>query len=297
MIIPHLRLVITNNCNYNCYFCHKEGFNSSNVENLNFKTILDISTLAKKYNISKIRITGGEPLLRKDILDIIKGIFELNPTIDLSLTTNGYYLEEYAHSLYSMGIKRINVSLVSLDMKRYKQITGVDGLAKVIRGIKKARNVGISISLNVIIMKQNIIELKDFIAFCKENDINLRLLDILPTDKISKENRISLSMINKLIKEIGYKSHKKLINNTLVNVYDTKKIKIVTKVKSFRNECTSCVNKDKCGEGIYALRLNPYGKLQPCLYKDETILNFEGLESNIREENFIKAFEIVGGVR
>ena len=147
--IKHIRFSVTSECNYKCIYCDKEGFIPKTTD----LTVDEITKLcrilAEVLNVTRIKFTGGEPLCREDIIQIIKNVYDLHLYKDISLTTNGYFLEEKAEELYNAGLNRINVSLNSLKPKIYKKLNRSDSLNKVLKGLEKAKEVGLNpIKLN-----------------------------------------------------------------------------------------------------------------------------------------------------
>jgi cyclic pyranopterin phosphate synthase len=167
--IISLRISITTRCNLNCVYCHHDGMLPSNDE-ITPDEIYLICKIAKSLGISKIRISGGEPLIRKDIIEIISKIASLNFK-DISITTNGTLLEDYALELKNAGLNRANISLDSLKDKTYKFISGKNCLDKVKKGIIKAVEVGLyPVKINMVLMKNiNDKEVFDVFKFTKKH--------------------------------------------------------------------------------------------------------------------------------
>ncbi|MCW3988432.1 MAG: radical SAM protein, partial [Candidatus Bathyarchaeota archaeon] len=133
--LNNLRISVTQRCNLNCFFCHKEGEDAFGQE-LTPTEITDIVKMACKLGMKKVKITGGEPLLREDIVEIVSSIAQ--HVDEVSLTTNGFLLEEKAEALRSAGLQRVNVSLHAMNSDTFKEITGRTGLRKVEKGIAAA---------------------------------------------------------------------------------------------------------------------------------------------------------------
>ena len=134
--IISLRITITNRCNENCLYCHHDGMVSSKNE-MTPDELFTISKIAKRIGVKKIRLSGGDPLVRKDIVEIVEKIASLDFK-DISLTTNGVLLEKYAQGLKDAGLDRVNVSLDTLNRDTYKYVTSKDYLEKTKAGILKA---------------------------------------------------------------------------------------------------------------------------------------------------------------
>ena len=180
--IISLRISITNRCNVDCIYCHHDGMLESSDE-MTPDEIYQVCRIAKSLGVEKIRLSGGEPLVRRDIVEIVEKINTLGFK-DLSITTNGIYLEKYAQTLKDAGLDRVNVSLDTLDPEIYKMITGADLLERAKNGILKAREVGIyPVKINMVVMNDiNTEELWDMFEFCKGNDLILQLIEIIDSD-------------------------------------------------------------------------------------------------------------------
>lgn len=178
--IKHIRFSVTSKCNFKCIFCDSEGFIPKTSE-LTVKEITKLcKILAEVLKVTRIKFTGGEPLCREEITDIIRNISELRLYKDISMTTNGFFLYEKAEELYNAGLNRINVSLASLKQEVYKEVYNSDSLNKVLRGLQKAKEVGLNpIKLNFVLLKGlNDDELEDIIDFCAKNGFILQLIEL-----------------------------------------------------------------------------------------------------------------------
>ncbi len=182
-IINYLRISITRNCNLKCIYCFSGNLgNEFNSIILKDQEIVRLAKIAISLGIKKIRLTGGEPLMRKGIEKIIKELVSISGLDDLSLTTNGVLLEKYADSLKEAGLKRINISLDTLDEKKFKKITNTNCFKKVMEGIKIAKKIGFApIKINVVVIRGiNDDELENFINFGKENNFVIRFVEYMP---------------------------------------------------------------------------------------------------------------------
>ncbi len=179
--ISYLRLSVTDKCNLKCSYCYSF---SDKTPNLNSCLTVDeifklVRTLAYS-GVNKVRITGGEPLLRSDIADIVSKISEIKSINDISITTNGILLEKFAEKLFRAGLKRINISLDSLNPEIYNRING-GNLKDVLNGISHAKKFFKNIRINVVLLKGvNEKELSDFIEFGLENNLTIRFLELMP---------------------------------------------------------------------------------------------------------------------
>jgi GTP 3',8-cyclase len=152
--INYLRISVTDRCNQRCVYCMpEEGVPMTSHEDvLSFEDILEVVEVAVKLGIDKVRLTGGEPLTRRDILSLVLMIANVKGVKDLSMTTNAVLLEKYALPLKEAGLHRLNVSLDTIDRVKYKEITRRDNLDQVLRGLHKAKEVGFKkIKLNCVV--------------------------------------------------------------------------------------------------------------------------------------------------
>lgn len=178
--IKHLRFSVTKECNYNCIYCDREGMLPKTTE----LTVEEITRLCKILsqilNVTRIKFTGGEPLLRDEMVSIIKNVSDLKLYDDISLVTNGYFLDDKVEDLKNAGLDRINVSLATLDSETYKKIYRVDGLDRVLNGLELAKTMNFKlIKLNYVALKGlNDDHLNDLLEFCAENDFTLQLIEL-----------------------------------------------------------------------------------------------------------------------
>ena len=185
--IRDLRVSLTDRCNFRCFYClpHGEPPIAPKEQMLSYEEIEYACEIFVSLGIEKIRLTGGEPMLRRDIETIIQKLAKLKPRMhDLALTTNGYFLPERAHGLKDAGLDRITISLDSLKRDVFKRMTGVDVLDKVLAGIAAAKEAGLEpIKINAVIVRgHNEDEVADFAAFAREHDVKMRFIEFMPLD-------------------------------------------------------------------------------------------------------------------
>jgi len=187
-VIDDLRISLTDRCNFRCIYCMPaEGLAwLPKREILSFEEILRLARIFTDLGIRTIRLTGGEPLMRQDIDVLIAGLTRLEPTLDLSMTTNGFFLKEKAGRLAEAGLKRINVSVDSLQPERFERMVRRDGqlVFKILEGMRLAREVGLApIKINCVVMRgYNDDELGDFARLGRENDYQVRFIEYMPLD-------------------------------------------------------------------------------------------------------------------
>lgn len=185
--IRDLRLSLTDRCNFRCFYClpHGEPPIAPKEQMLSYEEIEYVAEIFVSLGIDKIRLTGGEPMMRRDIETIIRKIWALKPGLrDLALTTNGYFLPGRATELKTAGLDRITISLDSLKPEVFKSMTGVDVLDRVLEGIEAARQAGLKpIKINAVIVRgHNEDEVSDFAAFARDHDVSMRFIEFMPLD-------------------------------------------------------------------------------------------------------------------
>ena len=248
--IDYLRISVTDRCNLRCTYCMPEK-----MKFLPKKDILSFNELEKlceqfiSRGIKKIRITGGEPLVRKGILDFISNInyYKKNNTLDeITMTTNGTLLEEYGEELYKSGVKRINISLDTLSEKRFQEITRRNNLKKVLKGINKAKRIGFKIKINTVVLKNiNVDEITDIISWSHSNNFDISLIETMPMGEIEDNRFDQYFSINKMKKIIKNKFTLKKSNyktsgpsNYYTALETNKNIGFITPLSN--NFCSSC---------------------------------------------------------
>jgi GTP 3',8-cyclase len=208
--IRDLRVSLTDRCNFRCFYClpHGEPPIAPKEQMLSYEEIDYVCEIFVSLGIEKIRLTGGEPMLRRDIETIIRKLNRLKSSglRDLALTTNGYYIPDRAQSLKDAGLDRVTISLDSLKRDVFKRMTGVDVLDKVLAGIAAAKKAGLEpIKINAVIVRgHNEDEVADFAAFAREHDVKMRFIEFMPLDsghEWSREDVVSGKEIRERINE------------------------------------------------------------------------------------------------
>ena len=186
--IRDLRVSLTDRCNFRCFYClpHGEPPIAPKEQMLSYEEIEYVCEIFVELGIEKIRLTGGEPMMRQDIEVIIGKLGKLKSRglRDLALTTNGYYLPGRAQGLKDAGLDRITISLDSLKRDMFKRMTGVDVLDRVLEGLDAAKTAGLQpIKINAVIVRgHNEDEVADFAAFAREHDVKMRFIEFMPLD-------------------------------------------------------------------------------------------------------------------
>ena len=193
--ITYLRLSVTDRCDLRCTYCMPEKMTFLNKkEVLSFEEMYKLCSGFIQLGIKKIRITGGEPLVRKGIMDFFE---MLSPHLssqleELTLTTNGTQLNKYASQLYANGVRRVNISLDTLDPKKFRNITRIGSVQDVLLGIDAAKDANLKIKINCVALKNiNDDEVDEFINWCVKKDFDLTFIETMPMGDIGNENRLN----------------------------------------------------------------------------------------------------------
>lgn len=192
--ISYLRVSVTERCNLNCVYCGKADCAKKENE-LTPESIYKIVSAFAKCGIKKVRITGGEPLVREDICEIVTHIRAVPEIETVSLTTNGVYLKKYARSLQAAGLDSVNISLDSTDGSTYRHLTGADVLNKVMEGIEEAEKAGLSpLKINAVLMKGvNSDGAGEMINLAKTRNIDVRFIELMPFSESGENNDLRVT--------------------------------------------------------------------------------------------------------
>ncbi len=287
--ILSFRMSITNRCNLNCLYCHHDGMLPSKDEMTPLE-IEKITKIAKDLGVRRVRLSGGEPLIRKDIVDIVDKISQIGFK-DISITTNGTYLSKYSKDLKDAGLDRVNVSLDTLNKDRYKFLTKKDYLDSVKDGILKAVEVGLSpVKINMVMMKGiNEDEVWDMFRFSRDNGLILQLIELMESENcedniFSQDYHLNISPIEEEIEKIAddVKVRKDMQNRRKYYI-GKGEIEIVKPLDN-TNFCSNCTR----------LRLTPRGQIKPCLLRNDNLIDIIGPLRNGASDEELKAIFLDG---
>lgn len=269
--IDYMRVSVTKQCNFRCQYCMPdtpEDFIDKTA--LPLPKMLTFIKLAIDNGIKKIRITGGEPLLRADLCDFISEIHSHAPHIELTLTTNAFLLEKYAQSLKDSGLKRINISLDSLKSERIKRISKRDALPQILRGIHKANELKLGIKLNMVPLQGlNEDEILDMLEFAKAHHFGVRFIEFM--ENIHAKDRLKGLRANEILAHINTKYKTTLLKKDCFGPAKLYAIDDESKNgEAFAFGIISPHEDDFC-QSCNRIRLTSDGVICPCLYYQESV--------------------------
>ena len=178
-VINYLRISVTDRCNLRCCYCMPEGVQDVGMKNiLTFEEIWEIVRTGVSLGITHIRITGGEPLVRKDCVDLIRGIREIPGVETITMTTNGVLLGNYGKQLKEAGVDGVNISLDTLDPEEFYKITGKRELQEVLAGIRAAKTAGLPVKLNAVNRKE--LDPIPLVRYAQEENLPIRFIEMMP---------------------------------------------------------------------------------------------------------------------
>jgi len=283
--IDYLRLAVTDRCNLRCVYCMPpEGISlKSQTEILSYEEMIFFAKVAVAEGISRIRLTGGEPLVRRGMTSFISQLAALKGLDDLSLTTNGILLSRYAKELFESGVKRINISLDTLDEEIYCNLTRGGKLQKVLEGIVTALEVGFNpVKLNVVMLKGINEEIKPFIALVYEYPVHIRFIEFMPVGKeVGMDALVPAAKIKKKLQGFGDLEAVYSLNGAGPARYF--RLPGALGTLGFIPAMSQCFC-EECNR----LRLTADGYLRTCLFSEEELNVREALRQGAKEED-IKA--------
>jgi len=277
--IHKLRLSVLDRCNFRCFYCMPENQQFLPSEKLMSKEqIFNISSiLVDQHEIDEIRITGGEPCLRPDLIDIMLELSKLDIK-KLGLTTNGMFLKKDLPLLAKTKCKYLNVSLDSLNQKGFKKLAGRDGLQQVLESIFMAKELGFVVKINTVLMKGiNDQEINDFVNFSLENDIELRFLELMKIGVGQKYFDTCFMSADTTQKIIETKYSLEKVNVPLDSTCYKFKVNGKSDIGFIASE-----SKPFCS-GCSRLRLSAMGEIRPCLMLNSGISLLEKNEEEVEQ--------------
>ena len=291
----NLRVAITRRCNLHCQFCHLEGEERC-AENFAGEMAVDeivrIVRVAVGLGISRVKLTGGEPLMRKDITEIVKGIATIPGLADLSMTTNGNMLSSLAEELHANGLKRVNISLPTLNGEVYNKLTG-GRLEDVLEGIEVAVQVGLyPVKLNMLILKGvNDDAVPEMITFARETGTILQLIELEPLNISGAYYSVhhkSLDEYEEILKQKAAKVEtRKYMQSRRIYYLADATVEVVHPIEN-TDFCMRCTR----------LRVTSDGKLKPCLMRSNNLVDIlTPMRNGAKDQELIELFELANQKR
>lgn len=264
--VTSVRISITQRCDLDCIYCHKEGIIEDSTDEMTPGEISRIIRICANHGIKRVKITGGEPLLRDDVADIIGKISGLGIK-DISMTTNGTNLKDYAVELRKSGLKRVNVSLDTLKPEVFKKITRGDTLERVIEGIDAAIRAGLyPVKLNVVAMRGiNDSEISELIANYSREGVVLQLIELVDTDKeFFDKYYYNLDDIEKEFERDAKNIRvRKFMQGRKKYTLDGSQVEVIRPMHN-TDFCAHCTR----------IRITASGKFKPCLMQNGSLVDF-----------------------
>lgn len=282
--IDYLRISVTDKCNLRCSYCMPEDgvCKKEHTQMLRNEEMLKIVKVAAAEGVKKIRLTGGEPLVRKGILDLIREINQIPGIEDICMTTNGILLKDQAVALKEAGLRRVNISLDTLDSEKYREITRGGSLEEAMAGIEAAVEAGMApIKINtVLIGGVNDGEVMDFMNFAAKYQCEWRIIELMPIGEVSDWSADHFVSGQKLLE--GISSLEPIIDTTMrrVKKFYNKDLELsVGLIDAISGKfCDSCNR----------LRLTSDGKIKPCLHSDVEHDVFPHLDDPVKLRDFYR---------
>jgi cyclic pyranopterin phosphate synthase len=276
--VDYLRVSVTERCNFRCQYCMPEKpFSWVPHENLlTYEELFAFVKVAIDEGVTKVRITGGEPLLRNQLDVFVKMIADYAPDVDLAITTNAFLLEDAAQKLKDAGLKRINVSLDSLKKEVAHHIAQKDVLDAVLKGIKKAKEVGLGVKINCVPLKDvNDDELIELLEYCKKEGFEIRFIEFMENTHASVKKGLDSTNIQNILKEKYTFTKAPRVGSSPSQTYimeDGYKFGIIE--PHLDDFCSDCNR----------IRLTAEGYLIPCLYFEDALSIAEAVKKKDIDE-------------
>jgi cyclic pyranopterin phosphate synthase len=266
----NLRLSVTQRCNLLCAYCHREGEGccaSDTKEEMTIAEIVRIARIGVSLGISRIKLTGGEPLMRKDLCDIVKGIAATPGLKDLSLTTNGALLGFQAQELHACGLRRVNISLPTLNADVYHKLT--DGsIENVLDGVKAAVAAGLyPVKLNMVILNGvNVDAVPEMMDFARQTDTILQLIELDPVNVSDTYFSVYHKFLNEQEEMLRQKAEKIETRRFMHNRHIYHLPEVTVEVVHPTENCEFCAHCTR-------LRVTSDGKLKTCLMRNDNLVD------------------------
>lgn len=273
--VTNLRISLTSRCNLRCIYCHAEG-EVNPKEQMSTDEIAELMRVGAQFGIRSVKFTGGEPMLRQDLVDIIRSV---PPGIESSLTTNGTLLAPKAADLKEAGLARVNVSLDTLRPERYRRITGKDCLEDALEGIDAAIHVGLTpVKINMVLLDGiNEDEIDDFMAFVRgKRDLVLQIIELMEFNECRFHGDVD--SVEQELNERATRVVTRRMHHRKKYCLDGAEVEVVRPLHN-TEFCAFCNR----------LRVTSDGNLKPCLLQTDNLVNIRGKHGKELEDAFREA--------
>lgn len=285
--VTSIRVSVTQKCNLHCFYCHREGEDHDRYSytEMTPEEIKRIISVVASCGIGKVKLTGGEPLIRSDILEIVKRISSIQGVSEVSMTTNGTFLNDLAKPLKEAGLARVNISLDTLNLEIYEMITGVDAFEKVISGIKRAVEANLNpVKVNTVLLRGiNDNEVWNIVDFAKRNSVILQLIELESAieDKLYRKYHSDMTKLENELK-------KKAERVTVRSMHHRRKYFLRSKVEV---EIVRPMHNTEFCRYCNRMRITSDGKFKPCLFRSDNLVDFLGpMRNGASTEDLRKLF-------
>jgi len=286
--VTNLRISLTQDCNYRCFFCHREGQRFLAKNEMTPEEIERLVRIASRLGVRKVKLTGGEPTVREDILEIVRRIKPY--VVDLSMTTNGSRLKELAKPLAEAGLDRVNVSLHSLKPDVYRRITGVDMLETVLEGIEEAVKYLSPVKLNMTVMKGlNDGEIWDMVDFAAKTETILQLIELEAPREV--EETAFFRRYFYPLKPVERELEKRAVETRERRMHRRKKYFIPTDHGIAEVEVVRAMHNTIFCANCTRLRVTSDGKFKTCLLRNNDLIDFvTAMRSGASDDEIVDIF-------
>ncbi|RMF89061.1 MAG: GTP 3',8-cyclase MoaA [Methanobacteriota archaeon] len=283
--LKSLRISVTSRCNLSCVYCHQEGVEKARSE-MTPEEIQRIVEVAAGQGVKKVKITGGEPIIRRDIVEIVQGIADVKGIGEVSMTTNATLLADKSQALREAGLRRVNVSLDTLDPRIFREITKGGELDRVIEGIRAAVDAGLSpVKLNMVVMKGiNTDRIKEMIGFASENNAILQLIGLMENEYSREFYSEYAQDLERIVRELEEEANEVLVRKFMQNrtryILDEGEVEVVFPMHN-TEFCAHCTR----------MRITADGRFKPCLMRTDNYVDFLGpMRAGASEEELERLF-------
>jgi cyclic pyranopterin phosphate synthase len=283
--VTSIRVSITQRCNLHCFYCHREGEANGSYTEMTPEEIRRIVSVAGFFDIGRVKLTGGEPLLRSDILEILRKIKSVPEVSEVSMTTNGTLLSGLAKPLKEAGLDRVNVSLDTRSRETYKSITRADMFGSVVDGIDEAVKAGLSpVKVNMVVLKGvNVEQVWSMMDFARENGLILQLIEFESANEDDLYHRYH-SDLNQIENELRIKAEKIIVRR----MHHRRKYLLPEGVEV---EVVRPMHNTEFCRYCNRIRVTSDGKFKPCLFRTDNLVDCLGpMRKGASDETLKKLF-------